>query len=535
MGQVSGGLSSSAGIAQGVFNMIAGATIAQNDLVQLGPNGKAYPVQCTDNAAVTNVSYGTQQNSTATGQIIGATQVEAVQSQAQSRHALLQGDDGSVFTFSRGSGSYQSLSKYSAAGALLGNVQLDVGVSNNSYSNHHLFRLSNGNICVVAHDGTTSRVRFAIFTQSLVQVLALTSIPEDAVAADVYFSACALSGGGFAIVYRQNANSLLSRLVTYDNAGTVSLIPTTIWTRTGTTGTQYHRMAQLSSGDLVIAVSSANTVSSIGLFHGIVTTAGVSVKAFTNLDPASSAVIPELSVMTGYYAIGRHNGLNNTAYVFGNTGLQQGAGFSGTNGNGADSAKSKLINDGTAFWLIWPRSSDSKEVLTKLPTAGIGYVTTDITTSGTSNYNLTLDAFIENGMIFGISQVSGAQPAFWVVSLATQQLFAASSTKISGAGGTPDGYIRAIPGGDFSFITLFGYSTTASTQFHVGKYANTAVMGVAQTGGAADGLTSIAGVAGGYAANYIKGSPSKSFDHSAANIMGNKGAIMNYGAVLKGF
>lgn len=512
------------------FSLKAGANISQNDALELGPDGRAYPVQITDYAAVSNCNYGTAQTNAATGQIVAQTQVVAGQTTAYYRQAVLQGSDGSIFTFTSNAASNQGLllSKYSSSGGLIAQAAVDGTTS--TYFAHQSFFLSNGNICVVAGGGPAGgKVWFAIYDAKLVQIKSLTALAEDVPA--LYFSACALSGGGFAIVYQQNSNPLLSRLATFDNTGTVVLAPTTIWTRTGTSGTQYHRIAQLSNGNLAIAVSSANTVSSIGLYHGIVTTAGVSVLAFTNLDTTSAAWLPELSVMTGYYSVSCANGTNQLGFVFDNTGTLQGAGFTAATTSGNNGTATKLVNDGTAFYLIWPRSSDSKEVLTKLPVTGTGYVTTVL------NVSLSyIDAFYENEYIVLVHQAASSNSPPVMLAISTVSMSLLGSSNFGTAPGTTNGqYHRVIPGGDFSFICLYDYSSTASTNLCVGKYANTAVMGVAQAFAAPNALVPCAGIAGGYAANFIKGSPSKAFDNTATNISGNKGTLLNYGLALKGF
>lgn len=536
MGRTLTGAFGAGTISQGVFNLKAGANISQNDALELGPDGKAYPVQVTDYAAVANVNYGTPQTNAATGQIVAQTQVVAAQTTAYYRQAVLNGADGSIYTVTANAPGPAGvlLSKYSAAGALLAQA---IAEPTAAFVAQQAFFLNNGNICVFANSpGVGGTPSFWIYDPNLVQIKGMTSLPETSIGP--YGQAVALSGGGFAIVYQQNANPLLSRLVAYDNAGNVVLAPVTIWTRTGTTGMQFHRMAQLSNGNLVIAVSSTNTVSSIGLYHGIVTTGGASVLAFTNLDPigsGSAGLIPEISVTADYYAVSRANGTNQLAWVFDNTGTLRGSGFSAPTTIGTGMNTTKLVTDGTQFWMIWPRSSDSKEVLTKLPTTGTGYVTTAL--AGTGFYNLAVDAFCENGLIAAVALSSAAAnpPLLWVINAMSGQLVSQSVTNIGSTSSTGGQYQRVIPGGDFSFICLYDYASTASTNLCVGKYANTAVMGVAQAFAAPNALVPCAGIAGGYAANYIKGSPSKTFDNSATNIYGNKGALLNYGVVLKGF
>lgn len=531
MPQLSDFISSNTGSGSGKFNLLAGAVINQNDAVQLGPYGRAFPVQVTDYAAVANCNYGTQQTNAATGQIVAQTQVESAQTGALCRQALLQGTDGSIYTFTQ-SASGLNITRYSAPGAVTDQVASVISVT--GLNSPHMFFLSSGDIAVVAMNGS-NQICYAIYDVNLNVVKALTTVSEAAY--NIYFSACALSGGGFAIVYQQNANPLLSRLATYDNTGVVVLAPTTIWTRTGTNGYQFHRMSQLSNGNLAITVHSQNTVASIGLYHGVVTVAGASVAAFANLDTATTNnYTPELSVMAGFYCVAKGNGTNMQAFVFDNTGALQGAGFSAATTGSSTYNTLKLVNDGVAFYLIWARSTDSKEVLTKLPTTGTGYATTIVTTTSTQ-YNHYVDAFCENGLIVAVSQnTNSALPSMWVVNTTTRRLVSAAGTPFGSAPGTANGqYQRVIPGGDFSFICLYDYSNTAATNLCVGKYANTAVAGVALAAAAAGANVSLGGGAGAYVCNQLKGSASKSFDHTGTNLNGQKGTLLSYGAVMKGF
>ena len=503
------------------FQVLAGEQINENDLVQMGPDGKGCCVQGTNTAAVSKCTYGTAQTNAATGLIVAQTQISSIQTQGFYRQAVLRGIDGSIYTVTQGV-SAANLSKYSAAGGLIAQVTVAGGVG---YLNPQIAQLANGSIAVfLAMAGGVMYA--AVYDQNLVSVsggvFALTETATNA-----YYSAVALSGGGFAIVYQL---ALQSRLVTYNNVGSAVLAPTTVWTRTGTTNTQYHRMAQLSNGNLVIAVSSTNTAASIGLYHGIVTTGGASVLAFTNLDTVSATVIPELSVMPGYYAVARPNGTNQIARVFDNTGTLQGGGFSAATNIGVSNL-TKLLNDGAAFWLIWPRSSDSKEVLTKLPTNGTGYVTTQL--AGANFFNSPVDAFYENGFIVAVAAMA-TQCVMWAINSATGELVSGSGTLFGSAATTNGSYPSIIPGGDFSFLCLYDYANTASTNLYIGKYANTAIMGVAKTSGAAGQLVAVTGESGGHAINKLAGSASVAFDHSAATTTGNKGTLMNYGVTLKG-
>ena len=172
------GAGSTSGIGQGAFKLKAGVAINQNDMVELGPNGKAFPVQCTDNAAVANCTYGTAQTSEATGRIVAQTSVVAGQTLAYSRQAVVQGSDGSIFTLTNNSGvSGMLLSRYSSAGALITSAIID---ASNTYVNQHLFFLSNGNICAVGFSTGGAGSGFAIFDANLSVVKSLTAFSENA-------------------------------------------------------------------------------------------------------------------------------------------------------------------------------------------------------------------------------------------------------------------------------------------------------------------------------------------------------------------
>ena len=169
---------------------------------------------------------------------------------------------------------------------------------------------------------------------------------------------------------------------------------------------------------------------------------------------------------------------------------------------------------------------------------GTGYITTDITLAGTSQFNTCIDAFCEHGLIVAVSQTgsnTNTAPVLWVIDTSTCTLLSKSGTSFGVLPGSGSGkYHRVIPGGDCSFICLYDYATAASTNLYIGKYANTAIMGVAKTSGAAGQLVAVTGESGGHAINKLAGPASVAFDHSAATTIGNKGTLMNYGVTLKG-
>ncbi len=517
---------------QNTSSLIAGEGLSPKDLAEVdGYYGKAYKVRVGNYAAIGNVDYGTAETSAATGRIVAQTSVVASQSAAYARQAVVIDGSGNIFTLTDASASAGlRLSKFSPAGALLGYV--DFATVTQRY-NHQILLLSNGSIACLAYSAGAGNVECAVYDANLVSVAALATVAFTSAA---YFAACELSGGGFAVLYQQTINRLLSCIKTYDNNGTNTLTETIVWTRTGTTGDQYHKMLQLSSGNLAVAVYSANTVSSIGLYYGVITTAGVVVQTFTSLDATSeSSDYPNLAVMAGYFAIGSSNATNQKAYIFNDAGAQQGGAFSAATANGTARNQTKIVSDGTAFWLIWHRSSDLKCCATKLPVSGTGY-TTAVTTTSTTQYGFYLDAFCENDLICAISMSGSGNtaPTFWIISTATGGLIDPAGTTFGVAPGTTNGsFPRVIAGGDRSFVALYDYSDAAGTLLCVGKYAKTAVIGVVQATAAASSTVRMYSQAGAYEINAVIGSVA-GFDHTANSLAGNKGAILPLGVTLRG-
>ena len=509
------------------FNVLAAESINENDLVQMGPDGKGYHVQATVEASVANCAYGATQTNAATGTIVAQTQLEAAATTSYYRQAIMRSSDGSVYAVAYNTTYGAMLYKYSRYGVFLAKKSLDAS----AVTTNQICELSNGYIVTVC-GRNTGVTTLSVFDQSLNTISAPFELPETA--ANAYCSVVTLAGGGFAVVYQMGGSPLLSKLVVYNNTGTVVLSPTTIWTRTGTSGTQYHRVAQLSNGNLVVAVSSTNTGASIGLFHGVVTTAGVVVSAFSNIDTTSSAWLPELSVMEGYYAISRANGTNQIAAVFNNGGAKQGNNFTSATTAGKSNTSTKLLNGGSDFYLIWQRSPDSKVVLSKVPVTGTGYTSSDITASDISQYDGFIDAFCDKKMIVGVTQGAESLMALWVADTITMSLVSKSVAKF-GVSPVNSQDARIIPGSDFSFICLYTHNgTPSSTNMYVGKYASSAILGVAKTSAASGQLVAVSGESGGHKINAIDGTTSVAFDHSSTPVIGNKGTLMRYGVTLKG-
>lgn len=529
------GSNSSNALSAGMTQVLVGESVQQNDLLQIEAiGGNAYRVRVTDNAVVPTVAYGTAQTNAATGQIVAQTTIVASSTTAYHRQAVLQdADNGNIYTLTDNTVSAGlRLSKYSSVGALLAYAVIDTATN---YVTPCLLQLSNGNMAVISISTTGFELKYAVYDKLLNVVRSLVMI-DSQYSSNYYFGVTALSAGGFAVVYQSASATSLSKLIIYDNSGAVVQAATTIWTRTGTAGQQRHRIAQMSDSNLVIAVESSNSDGSfIGLYHGIVTTTAVSVLAFANLITTASGHTPDLSVMPGFYCISASTGSNQRGFVFNNSGVLQGSAFSGATSIAATN-KTKLLNDGVNFCLLWSRN-DTKMVLTKLPTTGTGYVTFDVTLS-TTQYNFHIDAFYENGCIVAMSQSGSGNtpPTIWVIKAATGMLVSTSGTPFGSPPNITTGaYGRLISGGDGAFICLYDYYEQAATNLCIGKYVNTAIIGAAATAAAAGALAPVAASTGSYITNPIAGSPSKAFDMTATTqLYGNKGTVLNNCVILKG-
>jgi hypothetical protein len=519
------------------FQLKASTAIAINDAVGLGPDGRGYPISVTDYAAVTNCTYGTAQTSTATGRIVAQTQVHSDFSSTSQddEQRIVQGDNGDLFMtrpYSTTNGIV--LARYSAGGALLGTV--DVNTNASVTYNPCVLKLANGNIAAVW--GQDSNIRYAVYTAGLTLVVASTNLTGGVGNASHVFATVALSGGGFAVVYQPSTGGgLETYFAAFNNSGVVVVAAATIWTRTGSAGYPNYRIAELSNGNLaIVAHMTGVTGAFAGQWHGVYTTAGVVVAAFTQVYSQTAQYQAWLKVSGAYYAIAskdKGSAASHDVYIFDNAGVQQGATY--TRSDSGMGSQAHFAAGADAFWYLSARASDSRVLLAKIPyTGGAAATVADVTTTGPSSYGFITRIFVDNGLIVGVFKQSLQQYLF-VMSEASGALVNAAATAIGAACTSNNQSLCLIPGGDFSFIAYYDIATTASTNFVVGKFANTSVVGVAASAAAVNDYANIQQSAGTYPVNTLKGTGAVGFDHTTgATIYGNKGALMTNGVSLRG-
>ena len=537
MGQFIGG-NSGASVApgtQGVGTLTADTAVAVNDAILIGPAGKGRKIVCTDYASISTL-----------GQIAAQTQVQASRF-LTGKNGAIQGADGSFYVPSPYSGNNGlKISRYTAGGSLLSTLNISTAATQSN--NPQLFVLSNGNILVAwgfGSGGSNGALCYAIFTPGLTAVAGIASqrdcgeVWNHPGAGDQYTQNCnffgcvALPAGGFAITFQSGSNTALQRFIAFDNAGAVTTALKTIQTWTGSAGVVYTDAKLLSNNNIVIGCYSKYTTT-VGTYHAVVNGTGTSVKAFTNLEGTiTTSVTPQISVLPGYYAIGRvYANTNVKVWVLNNAGTTQGDAYTSSAGDYGDLAL-RLVNDLTNFYALW--GARGIYTLTTIPITGTNFV--DRNTGLSNAAAVAIDAAIEGTMLV-LMQATGStgKNKYAVVNLVSGTYITALTDYGTAPSSSNNGLCpRILLGGDFTFIGIYDYASAETTNFFIQKYASTAVAGIALTAAAAGSTFNVATGSGVFACNTIKGSPSKAFNHGYGSPAGNRGSLQQNSITLGGF
>lgn len=498
--------------------LTAGATIANEDLLEIGSDGKAYPVTDASGAVVANK--GTN--------VYAETQVAAgYLNEFGPRNAMLKDAQGNVYVIANTS-AYNNIAvyKYSSSGTLLASVgagALGTGTTYNTYCNY-LRSLSNGNILVVwADNDTGQKLKFAILSTSLAVIKTATNVGTGPYGLTI--GVTTLSGGGFALVYDNYTTNTQVRLATFDNAGNAVLAPTTIGTKTAVGA--YCYVAELSNGNLAVSYSQNS-----GQFYGVFTTGGVQVLGFTSLSGYPGNAWMEISVIAGTFCIASVNAAQNgIAYtVCNNAGA-----VLGTQTVTASSIYGwpyhKLMNDGQNYYGVYSNSATSYLAVATIPTTGASITSVDFSSTG---YNFAIDAYLSGSNIVWVAiSNGGTAPYYGVHTLTGAQVTAATAL---GAGNTTGmRNIAVLDGGSSTLIGYWSWSSTSACKLIRKKVFNTAILGVADYAAAAGATVGLLYGSGAYRINALNLTAPLAFDHSATTIVGNKGTLLPISAVLKGF
>lgn len=498
-------------IAPAVLAGVAAAgAIAINDLLELTANGQLATVKVADFAAMGNA--GATLNGVTTVSPWGM----AYANSSPKKQALVNPTDLSYFVVDSNTHVTNPLTanagmqvwKYSLTGQLLATVTLD---TNPLRQAPQIDMLSNGNLVVMwASIPSGDQLNYAILDQYLNVVKAATVLATYVPNPGPNFSLAALTGGGFAAAWTSSsAAGVYAAILT--NTGGATLGPTPIAgvpaQTSGNSAGAFNKLVSLSNGNIALAVLDTNAKS---LGYMVFSPIGSPVAAYTAVQAAAGSSTngyPHISVLPGFFAVSYPA---SSAAVVSNTGAIQGAVYAAGGG--------VLANDGTNFWL------NTGSNIVKMPTSGAGYVATVLT-----GLSQCFGMFYDNGFLVGWN----TSTVFSIPVIGGAVTLAKSSFSVAGM------TINAmIPVGDCTALA-YGQSTATNlpAAFAVIKHSNTAVLGVAQSAVAAGNvgaaLTYTMGP-GGYSINPVAGTQGKSFDHSATNLVGNKGTMLGAGVSLKG-
>ncbi len=494
-------------------NLLANATTLQGkagslainsgDLLSLNSNAQLFSAKTSDFAAVANIGAAAIANTTVVAQGITGSKrkmiwVNPADSTIYVATSYLSGDFGT------------KLFRYSPSGVLLQSIILDT--TSDTLASPIIAQLSNGNLLVTFIYSTGFIFGFAIVDLNLNIVKTSTSISGTAQTA--YYDVIALSGGGFAVCFIGTGGN--PYLTIFNNAGT-STFAVTVITGAPSSGV-IPKLAQLSNGNIVAGICSQTAAKFVAYY--IFSTAGASVVAYTVLSSTGSASISsqtqmDFAVISGFFCFGAFDGLNNRAFVVSNAGALQGAGYS----KAGTTTALRVLTDGSNFWMC---HCGTAGYVTYVPVTGTNYV--DYSVATTSN---NMDAAIENNFI--------------IFNVATTNVYIYPITA-AGILGAPLSFAPLNSNGGFVALMgdnaiLLAASGSGTTTYVVQKYLNASIVGVSQVtlaAGNANTLLQYAMGPGGYPINSILGSVGKTFDHTASNIVANKGVLLGAAVSLRG-
>lgn len=532
-----------------------GGAINVNDLVSIGgPGNQAWSIGCADYAA-----------NSQSGPIANAATVVTAALPASSRQPVARDRFGNVYIAGTNSSGRLVAYKYSTFGNLINTGVLDNTVA--SVNNPILFQLQNGTFaCVYA--GAAGALAFVIFDAGLSIVSGPASVATEYASTNVVqHSACALSGGGFAIVYQTSGANAIN-FVTYANNGTVVQNAVNIQTLSGATAQMFLRIGQLSNGNMLVSFRGTMTAgSNAGTSFVITSVAGVVQTGPTNVDSVATAGWLEQNIMTGFFAVGASNGTNTFAAIYTNAGLISGTKYSVGNVLNNSYPQIKITNDGVQFWVVWFSSVANGVYVIPIATSGAtGTAASALAGSIFSANTYALDATITNG-IMGLLVASTTTNGQYIMSIGLPDssqgvivpYIRLVPTAVGAAAGTTGSFGPRVMGGgegfytgsspplgqptnapnngDWTMIYIYDQQNTAGTFLGIQKLETSAVVGIAQTAVNASAPGSTIQVnpgQGEYFINAVGGTSGTSFNHLSGVPGGCQGYIYPDGVALSG-
>ena len=501
---------------------VGGGAINSGDLIQIGGLGsRAFPVKTADYA-----KFG------APTQILPPTSLtSSAQTIQQNQQAAVTDSFGNIYV-----GVQNYVYKYSPQGTLIWSIN---ALAFATVACAQILQLSDGSMAYLGADYTAGTLNVLTFDPNTGHLI--SNVPSMGVtyfaSSAAYFTACALSAGGFAIAYQSNATQTDFLLQTYSNKCAAVLAATQINTVTASASCLCS-ISQLSNGNLVCATSSSGALTFV-----VVTTSGVSVVSSTSV-LSSNATVLDLSVLPGYFAVCAVGNPQCVCSVYNNSGVMQGSQLVAGN-NSTGGAPLRLINDGSNFWFgvnnIYVYQITTSGVATSIFSSSV-----DLTGTG----NTTMDmAIAENILVIFAGHTGTGDQVYYYVPLPDPALPILATTYLTvavlGSNATTAGcfWPKVIFKGDFTAIFLYDHQNAASTFMSIVKLDASAIVGVSQTTNPAlntgslgsPNMIRVSAGPGAYTTNPTGGTPGVSFDHRGqSTISGNSGVIYTNSTVLVG-
>ena len=397
--------------------------------------------------------------------------------------------------------------------------------------------LSNDTMLTVWSEGSANpyNIYFAITDLSGNILVAKTSVDAavsgNLVAVSNYSKRLGLTGTGFSIAYQSAASNDQIHFAAYDNFGNVVANgpATTILTFGAVGAAALVDMKLLPNGNLAVAaVSGSGTAGSIGVFVGVVSSAGAVVTAITNQLATTDATIatrPQIEVAAGGTTFAVVGGV--TAWkvaVFTLAGAIVGAQHTTGAASVVYGFSRKLVYSAGQYNLLWSDVTNTNTPvalqLTQIPVTGTNYVEGVILAAAGVQ---VMDAIDGQNMLVYVCAINSTTLQYCVIGLPTVNgliapvIYSPNGLASFTAGGTTTAacaYLSIMPGGDFTFLFATD-NGGAGTAYGIGyqKFAPTAPVGVALASGAAGTLIPLAdGLNKTYAINYLGGSSAATFN-----------------------
>lgn len=499
------------------------AGINVGDLLLIGgPGNEAYSAKTIDYAKLGPASTVLAQTS-----IVASTNI----TQHAGRLAGAVDANGNIYIFTLQDGSVR---KYSSTGSLLASFTTTSMVSDNIMGK--VVILSNGNIAIVTPGASNNIMVLDAALNQVIASFALSPAPYTNYNANL--DAVALSGGGFAVVYTTTTTVTLA---TFSNTGAAVLSPTTVQSVTISTQA-FVRIAQLTNGNIVVAMNMTSGSTPVGTSFFVVTTAGVSVVARVSVStettggPCYLAVPAAGSPSAGYFGVADPTGY---VGVYSNAGALQGS-VASVIGAGGDNAGLQFLTDGVQF--VMAASNGGFLAVAQIPVTGANNAVS--TTTATAVSNSAIDAALCSGQVIALYASSATAQSAVLFGLAdptlgiTKPYMIGSPTAVGTAAATTGTeWPTILAAGDFSGVFVYDHVMTAGTFLAIYKLAASAIIGLAQGAVAAGNSGATVAVQtgpGSYPCNALAGtSGGVIFSHMAGSPTGNAGSIFNNGVSLR--